>query len=146
MATGLRRLNLAAMRRLAPNSWSLPAPSGGTRPDMKVPNYRSRHLDCDLERGVRQLSLARSLMSELLAGPAWSLARLPATDRAWPLAHPKEAPKGADRWWARAGAPVLPNWHEQIAWGCRVVTENPDGHAVEITNGGPAQPLISWIF
>jgi lactoylglutathione lyase len=36
---------------------------------------------------------------------------------------------------ARAGAQMLTG-HQQMPWGCRVVTEDPDGRAVEINQRG----------
>ena len=36
---------------------------------------------------------------------------------------------------ARAGAAVLAG-HEQMPWGCRVVAEDPDGRAVEVSQRG----------
>jgi len=38
---------------------------------------------------------------------------------------------GAVETLARAGAALLTG-HEQMPWGCRVVTEDPDGRAVEV--------------
>lgn len=36
---------------------------------------------------------------------------------------------------ARVGAPMLTD-HQEMPWGCRLVTEDPDGRAVEINQRG----------